>query len=332
MKNSSKALRRLAAVILAAMMMCMGASAWAASFQAKINSASAKVYKLPSSNSAYVKNGKGVTVTVTGYSGGWARIKYKGNTGYTKISNLDLKNRMKAYTGKTTAVYKQASTSSSRLGTLSIGRAVYVVGKVGDFYRVQNASGSVSGYVKEGNLTTRAKLVAAYKAYKQAQQSTNSGSSAGTSSGSSAGTTTGGASTGSGSNTGFDNAGTTTMDKVIALATKYIGRPYASSDNPPSSFNCSSFVEYCLEAYGYSVPGTSVTQANYGREIKNISDLKKGDILCFDSNEDGVCDHTALYISGNSFIEASENAGKVQKNTLDSWYREHFMFGRRPSK
>lgn len=325
MKNSSKALRRLAAMILAAMMMYIGTSAGAVSFQAKINSATAKVYKLPSSNSAYVRNGKGITVTVTGYSGGWARIKYKGNTGYTKITNLDLKNRLKAYTGKTTVVYKQASTSASRLGTLSIGRAVYVVGKSGDFYRVQNASGSVSGYVKEGNLTTRAKLTAAYKAYKQAQQSASSD-------GSSASTTTGGASSGSGSDSGFSATGATTMDKVIALATKYIGRPYASSDNPPSSFNCSSFVEYCLEAYGYSVPGTSVTQANYGTAIKNISDLKKGDILCFDCNEDGVCDHTALYISGNSFIEASENAGKVQKNSLNNYYKEHFMFGRRPSK
>lgn len=324
MNNSRKKMRLLCAMIAVVFMMIMGASAMAASFQATINSSAAKVHKMPSSNSSYVKNGKGITVTVTAYSGGWARIKYKGNTGYTKVSNLDLKNRIKAYTGKSTTIYKQASASSSRLGTLSIGKAVYVVGKSGDYYRVQNASGSVTGYVNENNLTTRAKLQAAYKAYKEAQQSSgNSGSSSGSaSSGSASGTT----------NPGFGTTTSTTMDKVIALATKYIGRPYATSDNPPSSFNCSSFVEYCLEAYGYSVPGTSITQANYGTKISSLSSLKKGDILCFDTNEDGECDHTALFISGSSFIEASENSGKVQKNTLDGWYKEHFMFARRPSK
>jgi len=321
MNNSRKTMRLLCAMIAMVFMMTMGASAMAASFQAKINSSAAKVHKVPSSSSAYVKNGKGITVSVTAYSGSWARIKYKGNTGYTKIANLDLKNPIKAYTGKSTTVYKQASASSSRLGTLSIGRAVYVVGKSGDYYRVQNASGSVTGYVNENNLTTRAKLQAAYKAYKAEQAANNSASS-------SSGSTSSGTTTGSSSS----SSTTTTMDKVIALATKYLGRSYASRDNPPSTFNCSSLVEYCLEAYGYSVPSTAITQASYGTKISSISSLKKGDILCFDTNEDGECDHTALYISGDSFIEASENAGKVQKNTLDSWYREHFMFARRPSK
>jgi len=61
--------------------------------------------------------------------------------------------------------------------------------------------------------------------------------------------------------------------------------------------------------------------------------VKRGDILCFDADEDGVCDHTAIATSatGASFVEASQKAGKVQTNTMTSWYKQHFLWARRPA-
>ena len=122
------------------------------------------------------------------------------------------------------------------------------------------------------------------------------------------------------------------IDKAIMLAKSLIGRKYAASDNPPQSFDCSSFVRYCLSKAGYSIKGTAASQAADTRyaKITSTSDLKKGDVLCFDTSGNGKVDHSAIYLGNNKFIEASRNAGKVQTNTMTSWYKSHFVCARRP--
>lgn len=316
--------RALIALITATLLAAACApAALAASIKAKINSSSARVYNVPSTSSdVNVRAVKGVTVTVTGYSKGWARIRYKGNTGYMKAKFLNLADPIKAYAAKSTPVYKSASSSSSKLGTLSLGSAVYVVGKSGGYYRVENASGSATGYVKASNLASRSELMKAYKEWK-AEQNENSGGNSGGSNNSN--------NSGNSGNSGSSNP-TSKIDKVLALARSLVGRDYAISDNPPSSFNCSSFVEYCMEKQGFSMEGTAAEQAKDSRYARiALSDIRKGDILCFDTDGDGVCDHTAIYLGDSTFIEASQSAGKVQTNKLDSWYRSHFMLARRPS-
>ena len=310
MKANRMLRRALTMFILVALLATAFApAALASSFKAKINTSSARVYSQPSTSSKLsVRAVKGVTVTVTAYSGSWAQIKYKDYTGYIPIKYLNLTNRIKAYTAaKSTPIYEKAS-SSSRSATLSIGTAVYVIGVSGDYCRVQNKSGSVTGYIKADNLTSKEKLTAAYNAWKKAQQAQQPQKP------------------GSGTTPSKSN-----IDKVIALAKSLLGRPYALDDNPPSSFNCSSFVEYCMERYGYSMQGTAAAQAADGSYAKVTSGLKAGDVLCFDTDGDGTCDHTAIYLGNNSFIEASQNAGKVQTNTLTDWYKSHFLWARRPA-
>lgn len=334
--KATKMLRRLLTVTLSAVLLLGACSAaLAASFKAEINSASARVYNVPSKSAKMsVAAPKGVTVTVTGYANGWARIKYNGNVGYMQVKYLNLTDRIKAYTAKSTAVYESAS-SSSRMGTLSRATEVYVIGYSSGYCRIQNRSGSVTGYVNMNNLATESEMRRAYAAYKEyleakEEQGSSSGSSGSGSSGSS------GSSSGSGSSAGGDDtsAASSSIDRVIALAKTLIGRPYAASANPPSSFNCSVFVEYCMEKYGYSMNGTAAAQASDDRyqKITSVSDVKKGDVLCFDTDEDGVCDHTAIYLGDGKFIEASRNAGEVQTNSLSDWYVEHFMLARRPEK
>lgn len=305
--NNRNAIQRRICAILAVMLLlaALAPAAMAASYSAKINSSSCKVYKAPSTSSRVLCSGvKNLGVTITGYSNGWARIRYRGYTGYVKSEYLTLSHRITAYTAKSAPVYKRASTSSGKLGTLSIGSTVYIVGMSNGFYRIQNRSGSATGYIKPGYLTASRPKV-------------TSGSSSSASSGSAS----------SGSSSG------TRIDKALSVAKGLLGKPYAISDNPPKSFNCSSFVEYCLEKAGYSVKSTAASQAadDSFAKISGTSSLKKGDILCFDTDEDGACDHTAIYLGGGSFVEASRNAGKVQTNSMTSWYKSHFMWARRPA-
>ena len=312
MKNRNAIRRWLCAMLMLALLCAAFApTAMAASYSAKINSSSSKIYKSPSSSSKVLCNGvKNLRVSITGYSGDWARITYKGYTGYIKCEYLTLSSRITAYTAKSTPVYKRASSSSGKLGTLSTGSTVYIVGMDDGYYRIQNRSGSVTGYVKAGSLTNK-------------KVSAPAGSSGSSSS----------SSVGSSSSGGSSSSSTSKIDRAITLAKSLIGRPYATSDNPPSSFNCSSFVEYCLEKAGFSVKGTAAAQAADSSlaKITGTSSLKKGDILCFDTDGDGVCDHTAIYLGSGSFIEASQNAGKVQTNSMSSWYKSHFMWARRPA-
>ena len=300
MKKRNAVQKWICAILAVVLLVACAPAALATSYSAKINSSACKVYKSASTSSKVLcSDVKDLSVSITGYSGDWAKIEYKGYIGYVKCEYLTLRNRLTAYTAKSTPVYKRASSSSSKLGTLGTGSTVYVVGMDDGYYRIQNRSGSVTGYVKSGYLT----------ATKPKTSSSSSGSSSGS----------------SGSATG--------VDKAISVAKSLLGKPYAVSDNPPSSFNCSSFVEYCLEKAGFSVKGTAAAQAADSSlaKISSTSSLKKGDILCFDTDGDGTCDHTALYLGGGSFVEASQNAGKVQTNSLSSWYKSHLLWARRPA-
>ena len=303
MYNSSKMRRLIAILLLAVFLMNMGACALAASFKACINSSSAKVYKSPSTSSKYLSGGRGLTVTVTAYSGSWARISYKGYTGYIQLRYLNRTDPLKAYTAKSTPVYRSAS-SSGRLGTLPVNSTVYVVGKSGSYYRIQNASGSLTGYVRTNTLSKN----------KVKTASSGSGSSS------------------SGSSSSGSSSSASRIDKVIALAKRLVGAKYAISDHPPYSFNCSSFVEYCMEKKGYSMAGTAAGQAAMSNRVSSLSNVQKGDVLCFDTDGNGSCDHTAISLSsgGSSFIEASQGAGKVRIKSMDSYYKSYFMHAIRP--
>jgi len=88
---------------------------------------------------------QGLHVSVTGISGGWARVVRNGRVGYTPTRNLDLANAVPAYVNRATRVYQSPSTSSKSIA-VSVNTVVYVVGKSGDFYRIKNSSGA-TGYI-----------------------------------------------------------------------------------------------------------------------------------------------------------------------------------------
>ena len=195
-------------------------------------------------------------------------------------------------TAYTTGTTTVYNSSLKKMSTISMGTSVYMLGTIGDYYLVMNKSGSL-GYVKNGTLSKTKPAVS------NVTQTTN----------------------------------ISKADKAIALGESLLGKPYKSSSNPPSSFDCSSFVWYCMGKAGYSVYKTSATQAADSRyaKITSISSLKKGDMIFFDTSGDGKVDHSAIYMGGDKFIEASRNAGKVQINTMTNWYKSHFMWGRRPA-
>ena len=149
-------LRRLQKMMALAMVIALAAAfagAALAESTAKVVTDSARVYQAASKSSRSVKLRKGTKVTVKSVTGDWAKVKSSGNTGYVPVECLNSTRRYKAYISKKTYVYKKASSSSAKTA-VSVNTVVYVVGKSGSFYRVENSSGSATGYIPTGHLSS----------------------------------------------------------------------------------------------------------------------------------------------------------------------------------
>ena len=138
-----KTIKRMMCILMVALLALPGAMA---STAAKVNSGSARLYSSDSSSSNSVPLEKGTSVSVKTVSGDWAKVSVKGVTGYVPVKYLNASSRTAVYTSKDTYVYKSASSSSDKV-SVGVNTKLYVVGVSGDYLRVQNSSGSRTGYV-----------------------------------------------------------------------------------------------------------------------------------------------------------------------------------------
>ena len=119
----------------------------------KTNTAT-KFYSAPSTSSASVKVPKGTSMSMSESSNGWAKVSLKGVTGYVPVKYLNSKTRAVAYVSQGTYIYAEASTSSGKK-KVKVNSKVYVVGVSGDFCRVENKSGSATGYILTSCLSSK---------------------------------------------------------------------------------------------------------------------------------------------------------------------------------
>ena len=144
--------KKVLSLLLVMVLITMGSAALASGIDVSVNSGSARFYKSNSTSSASVSLSKGTALTLKDASGSWGKVSYKGVTGYVPLKYLTAKSRYAAYISKDTYIYKSASASSDRK-SIAVNTKVYVVGKSGDYYRVQNSSGSMTGYVSDSCLS-----------------------------------------------------------------------------------------------------------------------------------------------------------------------------------
>ena len=311
--NKKNILRRCFALLCAVLILAACApAALAASCTAKINSSASKVFKSPSTDSELLgEGGRNITVEMTAYSNGWAKISYKGHTGYIQAQYLTLESRIKAYTTKSSPVYSLAEEGSS-LGTLDVGSTVYVVGMEGKYCEIENSSGSARGFIRSDNLSTRRPRTqsSSVSSLPESLRSSVSVCSAGL---------------------GLGDR----IEYAIYLGDTLVGTRYSAQNNPTHSFDNSGFVHYCLTQAGIDVRDSAYRQG-YDKRMEKIegrSALERGDIVCFNTNpnDDDRSDHTGIYLGDGYFLHASAAAGKVLVSTLDSgYYADTFSWARRP--
>lgn len=125
------------------------------------------------------------------------------------------------------------------------------------------------------------------------------------------------------------------IDAMIKHAKGYLGAKYVRGGNGPKSFDCSGLTTTVFkETMSYTLPRTAYTQGynSFGRKITSMSNLKKGDLVFFDTskNDGDLCDHVGIYIGNNQFIHASSSLNSVVIATItDRWWAEIFSWGKR---
>lgn len=296
---------RVFIVILATLL--FGGSALAGSIEVRLN-ASTRVYQSLSASARSVKAPKGLRVTLMAYTDSWGRIGYKGKTGYVKLKYLDRVDPLKAYVTQRATVYSDAS-GSKKLTTIPTGTLIYALGADGGYVRIMNDTGKWRGYIKAGLLS----------ASKPSRSGAASGGKNGSVPESLRATATG--------------ASKSRIEMTIYVAQNLVGVAYAENPTPPRSFDCAKYTYYCYGKAGGKLKGLSKSQGyddDYPK-VSSISELKRGDLVCFNTVEDSdLSDHVGIYLGGGYFLHSSSVAKQVIVSQLNSgYYNRVFSWGRR---
>ena len=104
MSRTVKYKRIISLIMVAMLLTAQFCPAFAAAVKAKVTSSSANFYSRVTTDSSHVDIGKGATVTVTAVKNGWAKVKYKGVTGYMKTRALSRSSAKKSKSWKSRVV------------------------------------------------------------------------------------------------------------------------------------------------------------------------------------------------------------------------------------
>ncbi|MBQ6595286.1 MAG: C40 family peptidase [Clostridia bacterium] len=292
-------LRRSTCLLLLILILVSSAAPALASYKAYFSSGS-RIYAKATPSSKSVKVSKGTKVTIVAIKGDVAMIRKNGVTAYCDVRKLTLSSPIHVYAKRSCKIYSKASTSSKSMA-IPVNTDLYITGKAGGFFRIKNKKGSITAWIRMSDVSSsKVKVAGASKSAAKAVKAAYAGSS----------------------KTG----------KLLIVARSLLGRPYSSSANPPSSFDCSRFVSYCYKQIGVSVSPVAKT-LGYSKHtrITSISALKAGDIVVFNTNpnDDDLSDHVGIYIGSGQFVHASSSGGKVMISSFTKYYKGCFSWGLR---
>ncbi len=118
-------------------------------------------------------------------------------------------------------------------------------------------------------------------------------------------------------------------DRIEHEAKSLLGVKYKYGATGPYQYDCSGFTKHVFSSQGITIPRTSKEQAKVGKYLR-YSELKKGDLIFFKSNNSSKVSHVGIFIGNGKFIHASSSKGKVVISNINSNYViTHFKWGRR---
>ncbi|RMD02734.1 NlpC/P60 family protein [Clostridium autoethanogenum] len=118
--------------------------------------------------------------------------------------------------------------------------------------------------------------------------------------------------------TSSTSSGNSKADEIISYAKQFQGVPYQhGGGNPPSSFDCSSYVAYVFNHFGYNLTAYTYDMVNQGAKV-SISDIQPCDLVFFFNTG-----HVGMYIGGNQFIHCPHTGDVVKISTFSGYYAQN---------
>ena len=112
------------------------------------------------------------------------------------------------------------------------------------------------------------------------------------------------------------------IDKLIMLAKSKLGNSYEPAKAGPDHFDCSGFVYFIFKSNGVNIPRTSLAQSKSGKKLTR-KELRKGDILFFDTHHRNHVNHSGIYLGKGKFIHSS--SGKAYGVTISELDKEFYL-------
>ncbi|RYM02885.1 LysM peptidoglycan-binding domain-containing protein [Sporolactobacillus sp. THM7-7] len=115
-------------------------------------------------------------------------------------------------------------------------------------------------------------------------------------------------------------------DALVNKALGFQGKPYeyGAPAFSTASFDCSSFTQFIYKTIaGVTLPRTSAAQAAVGTPVDKGS-LQTGDLLFFDTDNNGSINHVGIYIGNGQMISAESTVGVHVTNVFSGGGSENY--------
>ncbi|KAB2907758.1 MAG: NlpC/P60 family protein [Ignavibacteriales bacterium] len=121
-----------------------------------------------------------------------------------------------------------------------------------------------------------------------------------------------------------------TQDKLMMAVVKYLGVPYVWGGNTSNGLDCSGFTKLVFEEF-FDFPLFRIARDQFtqGERIKEIEDLKLGDLVFFDTRPASRPGHVGIYLGNGYFAHASTKQGVIVSSFKTEYYSRTFMGGSR---
>lgn len=112
---------------------------------------------------------------------------------------------------------------------------------------------------------------------------------------------------------------------IVDTAYSFLKVIYKSGGTSKEGMDCSGLVFMSYKAIGKSLPRTSSEMSVTGKEVKEVKEIKVGDLVFFDSNNAGKINHVGMitFVSevDVKFIHATLSAGVIENSLMSNYWK-----------